>query len=279
LSAPGPGGASSLVGRIAGRLWSWLRYSRLSIFFAIGLFALWQGLVVELDVPRYILPAPSEIYVQFWRNLPRIAYYTLVTGGESFVGFFVAVGIGVPLAVVVAFSSALRKTFYPLAVTLEMVPKIAFAPMFVTWMGFGYAPKVIIVFMVCFFPVLLNGILAFTSLSEDLGRFCRSTGAGPITTFFRVRLPAALPQLFVGIKAAAVNATVGACVSEWVGGDAGLGYYIQIASGDMRMDIGFAVIFVLAAVGLFLFGLVVLAERWLIPWHVSQRVSAHIHGG
>jgi len=230
-------------------------------------------------VPRYILPAPSEIYVQFWRNLPRIAYYTLVTGGESFVGFFVAVGIGVPLAVVVAFSSALRKTFYPLAVTLEMVPKIAFAPMFVTWMGFGYAPKVIIVFMVCFFPVLLNGILAFTSLSEDLGRFCRSTGAGPITTFFRVRLPAALPQLFVGIKAAAVNATVGACVSEWVGGDAGLGYYIQIASGDMRMDIGFAVIFVLAALGLFLFGLVVLAERWLIPWHVSQRVSAHIHGG
>ena len=279
MSAPGPSGAPSLVGRIAGRLWSWLRYSRLSIFFAIGLFALWQGLVVELDVPRYILPAPSEIYVQFWRNLPRIAYYTLVTGGESFVGFFVAVGIGVPLAVVVAFSSALRKTFYPLAVTLEMVPKIAFAPMFVTWMGFGYAPKVIIVFMVCFFPVLLNGILAFTSLSEDLGRFCRSTGAGPITTFFRVRLPAALPQLFVGIKAAAVNATVGACVSEWVGGDAGLGYYIQIASGDMRMDIGFAVIFVLAAVGLFLFGLVVLAERWLIPWHVSQRVSAHIHGG
>jgi NitT/TauT family transport system permease protein len=180
---------------------------------------------------------------------------------------------------VVAFSSALRKTFYPLAVTLEMVPKIAFAPMFVTWMGFGYAPKVIIVFMVCFFPVLLNGILAFTSLSEDLGRFCRSTGAGPLTTFFKVRLPAALPQLFVGIKSAAVNATVGACVSEWVGGDAGLGYYIQIASGDMRMDIGFAAIFVLAAVGLFLFGLVVLAERWLIPWHVSQRVSAHIHGG
>ena len=162
---------------------------------------------------------------------------------------------------------------------LEMVPKIVFAPIFVTWFGFGFLPKILIVFLVCFFPILLNGILAFTSLSEDLGRFCRSTGAGPLTTFFRVRLPAALPQLFVGIKSAAVNATVGACVSEWVGGDAGLGYYIQIASGDMRMDIGFAAIFVLAALGLLLFGLVVLAERWLIPWHVSQRVSAHIHGG
>jgi NitT/TauT family transport system permease protein len=279
LSAPDPQDDEPWTSRALARLRAWWRYSRLSLLFAIALFALWQALVVGLAVPRYILPAPSEIYTQFWRNLPRISYYTLVTAGESFVGFFVAVGIGVPLAVVVAFSSALRKTFYPLAVTLEMVPKIAFAPMFVTWMGFGYAPKVIIVFMVCFFPVLLNGILAFTSLSEDLGRFCRSTGAGPLTTFFRVRLPAALPQLFVGIKSAAVNATVGACVSEWVGGDAGLGYYIQIASGEMRMDIGFAVIFVLAAVGLFLFGLVVLAERWLIPWHVSQRVSAHIHGG
>ena len=259
------------MSEIALRLRTWIRHSRLSLLFAIGLIALWQALVVGLDVPRYILPAPSEIWVQFVRNLPRIAYYTLVTAGESFVGFFVAVGIGVPLSVVVAYSSVLRKTFYPLAVTLEMVPKIAFAPMFVTWMGFGYAPKVIIVFMVCFFPVLLNGILAFTSLSEDLDRFCRSTGAGPLTTFFRVRLPAALPQLFVGIKAAAVNATVGACVSEWVGGDAGLGYYIQIASGDLRMDLAFAIIIMLAALGLLLFWIVVLAERWLIPWHVSQR--------
>jgi NitT/TauT family transport system permease protein len=279
LSLPDQRHDEPWTSRVLARLWAWWRYSRLFLLFAIGLFALWQALVVGLGVPRYILPAPSEIYTQFWRNLPRISYYTLITAGESFVGFFVAVGIGVPLAVVVAFSSVLRKTFYPLAVTLEMVPKIAFAPMFVTWMGFGYGPKVIIVFMVCFFPVLLNGILAFTSLSEDLGWFCRSTGAGQLTTFFKVRLPAALPQLFVGIKSAAVNATVGACVSEWVGGDAGLGYYIQIASGDMRMDIGFAAIFVLAAVGLFLFGLVVLAERWLIPWHVSQRVSAHIHGG
>ena len=124
-----------------------------------------------------------------------------------------------------------------------------------------------------------HGLVSQSSAPPRSARTRSATGAGPLTTFFRVRLPAALPQLFVGIKSAAVNATVGACVSEWVGGDAGLGYYIQIASGDMRMDIGFAVIFVLAAVGLFLFGLVVLAERWLIPWHVSQRVSAHIHGG
>jgi NitT/TauT family transport system permease protein len=160
---------------------------------------------------------------------------------------------------------------YPAAVTLEMLPKIAFAPLFVTWFGFGYLPKVTIVFLVCFFPILLNGILAFTSLSEELGRFCRSTSAGVLRTFWYARLPFALPQLFVGIKGAAVNATVGATIAEWIGGDAGLGYYIQIATGDLRMDLAFAIIIMLAALGLALFGTVVLVEKLLIPWHISQR--------
>ncbi len=129
-----------------------------------------------------------------------------------------------------------------------------------------------IVFLVCFFPILLNGILAFTSLPIELGRLCRSTGADIWRTFRYVRLPSAAPQLFVGLKGAAVNATVGATIAEWIGGDAGLGYYIQIATGDLRMDLAFAIIIVLAALGLALFGLVVLVERLLVPWHVSQRV-------
>ena len=155
-----------------------------------------------------------------------------------------------------------------------MVPKIAFAPIFVTWFGFGFLPKILIVFLVCFFPILLNGILAFTSLSVELARFCRSTGAGPLSTFFKVRLPAALPQLFVGIKGAAVNATVGATISEWIGGDAGLGYYIQIALGRPAHGSRLRHHHHAGALGLLLFWLVVLAERWLIPWHVSQRLPA-----
>jgi len=114
-------------------------------------------------------------------------------------------------------------------------------------------------------------VLAFTSLSVELGRFCLSTGAGPVRTFFKVRLPAALPQLFVGIKGAAVNATVGATVAEWVGCDAGLGCYIQQAAAEFRLDIAFSFIFMLAALGLLVFWMVTLAERLLIPWHVSQR--------
>jgi len=192
----------------------WLTRSWVSLAFVVGFFGLWELIVRGFEVPRYIVPAPSSIAYQFWRNLPRILEYTLVTGGETLMGFAVAILIGVPLALVVAFSSLLRKTLYPAAVTLEMVPKIAFAPLFVTWFGFGYLPKVIIVFLVCFFPILLNGILAFTSLTEDLGRFCRSTGAGVLRTFWYVRLPFALPQLFVGVKGAAVNATPGSATTS-----------------------------------------------------------------
>ena len=124
------------------------------------------------QVPLYIVPPPSAVLYQLWRNLPRIAEYTLVTGGETVGGFLIAVALGVPMALAVAFSRVLRQTLYPAAVTLEMVPKIAFAPLFVTWFGFGYLPKLIIVFLVCFFPILLNGILAFSSLPAELGRLC-----------------------------------------------------------------------------------------------------------
>jgi NitT/TauT family transport system permease protein len=241
--------------------------------FGASLIALWELAVRLFRIPLYIIPPPSMILVEYVRNFHRIWYYTLVTGTETISGFAAALLLGVPLSLFVAFSPLLRRTFYPLAVTLEMVPKIVFAPIFVTWFGFGFLPKILVVYLVCFFPILLNGILAFTSLSVELTRFCLSTGAGPLRTFVKVRLPAALPQLYVGIKGAAVNATVGATIAEWIGGDAGLGYYIQIASGDLRMDLAFAIIIMLAALGLLLFWVVVMTERWLIPWHVSQRAA------
>jgi NitT/TauT family transport system permease protein len=239
--------------------------------FVLAQIAVWEAAVRFFDIKAYILPTPSAIATQFVRHLDRIFDYTLVTAFESLTGFALAILVGVPLALMVAFSPFLRRTLYPEAVTLEMVPKIALAPVFVTAFGFSIGPKIAMVFLVCFFPILLNGVLAFTSLSVELGRFCLSTGAGPLRTFFRVRLPAALPQLFVGLKGAAVNATVGATISEMLGGDAGLGYYIVIALGDVHADLAFAVIVVLAALGLAIFGAVILAERWLIPWHVSQR--------
>ena len=132
-------------------------------------------------------------------------------------------------------------------------------------------PKVIIVFMVCFFPIVLNAILAFNSLSEELTRFSRSTGASAWRTFVKIRLPAAMPQSFVGFKYAGLNATVGAAIAEFIGSDQGLGFYIQITTGNMRPELAFAGIFFLTGIGLALFGVITLAERLIIPWHISIR--------
>ena len=189
-------------------------------------------------------------------------------------GYAVALVLALPLGLAIAFSTILKRTIYPFFVCIEMVPKIAFAPLFISWLGFGLMPKIIIVFLVCFFPIVLNAILAFGSLSEELTRFARSTGSGMWRTFLKVRLPAAMPQCFVGFKYAAINATVGAAIAEFIGSDQGLGFYIQIVTGNMRPDLAFVGIFFLTLLGLCLFGLVTLAERLLIPWHISQRRGA-----
>jgi len=253
----------------------WMKESWVTVVAALAFFIFWDLVVRLFKIPLYIMPPPSRVIYQFVRHFSLIWKYTLVTGGETLIGFIIAVLGGIPLAMLIAFSKFLRKTLYPAAVALEMVPKIAFAPLFVTWFGFGYTPKMIIVFLVCFFPILLNGILGFTSLDTELGYFSLSTGANALTTFWKIRLPAALPYLFVGLKGAAVNATVGATIAEWIGGDAGLGYYIQIATGDLRMDLAFAIIIMLAALGLSLFYVVLWVEKKVIPWHVSQRAPIH----
>jgi NitT/TauT family transport system permease protein len=253
------------------RLIGWVAQSWMFIAFFIGFFLFWEFSIGFFNVPLYILTPPSMIVTKAWADLPRLFAYTYVTGLETILGYMVAIVIALPLGLAIAFSSILRRTIYPFFVTIEMVPKIAFAPIFISWLGFGLLPKVIIVFLVCFFPIVLNAILAFNSLSEELQRFSRSTGAGVWRTFVKIRLPAALPQCFVGFKYAGLNATVGAAIAEFIGSDQGLGFYIQITTGNMRPELAFAGIFFLTAIGLILFGIITLAERLLIPWHISVR--------
>jgi len=258
-----------LARMVAGIMRSWM-----FVAFFVGFFLFWEYSVIWFDIPRYILTPPSLVVSKGWADIDRLLYYTYVTGLEVVLGYAVAIVLAMPIGLAIAFSSILRRTIYPFLVCIEMVPKIAFAPLFISWLGFGLLPKVIIVFLVCFFPIVLNAILAFNSLSEELTRFSRSTGAGVWRTFVKIRLPAALPQCFVGFKYAAINATVGAAIAEFIGSDEGLGFYIQIVTGNMRPDLAFAGIFFLTLIGLALFGIVTLTERLLIPWHISVRRDA-----
>ena len=244
----------------------WIGLISLVVFVSV-----WEAIVHIFELPSYLLPAPSKIVVEIFRGWKLLGLYTLVTAMETLIGFAISIVVGVGLSIVVAFNKFLRKTVYPMTVAVQLLPKIALAPLFITWFGFGYLPKVIIVFLLCFFPILLNGILGFLSISKELEWFAYSTGAGKLKVFRKIRLQFALPQIFVGIRWAAVNATVGATIGEWIGGDAGLGYYIQIATGDLRMNLAFAIIVVLAALGMLLYKAVGFVECRMIPWHASQR--------
>ena len=252
----------------------WAAKSWMMLAFFVCFFLFWEVSIDLFHIKPYILNKPSEIVMASRSDFHRLLSYTGITAAEAVIGYAVAITVAVPLGLAIAFSSILRRTIYPFFVSLEMTPKIAFAPIFISWLGFGLLPKVIIVFLVCFFPIVLNAILAFSSLGDELERFCRSTGAGWARVFWKVRLPAAMPQCFVGFKYAALNATVGATIAEFIGSDQGLGFYIQITTGNMRPDLAFAGIFLLTFLGLLMFGAVTLAERLLIPWHISVRRHA-----
>lgn len=249
----------------------WIASGWMLILFFVLFFLFWEYSIPLFDVPRYILPAPTEIVQKGSADLDKLIYYTGVTGLETIIGYAIAIILGLGFGIAISFSSILRRTLYPFFVSIEMTPKIAFAPLFISWFGFGLLPKVIIVVLVCFFPIVLNAILAFNSLSNELTLFHRSTGANALKTFFKIRLPAAMPQCFVGFKYAAINATVGATIAEFIGSDQGLGFYISIVTGNMRPDLAFAGIFFLTLLGLSLFGFVTLMEKILIPWHISMK--------
>ncbi len=249
----------------------WFEEKNIVIIFTILFFLIWEIAVFVFKLPSYILPSPIHILIELKNNISILMQFTFVTAYESFLGVFLAAIIGVPLALLITFSDFLKKTVYPLVVSIQLVPKIALAPLFVTWFGYGLAPKIIIVFLLCFFPIILNSLLGFMSINKEYETFIKSTGAGPITAFFKIRFPFALPYIFLGFRWAAVNATVGATIGEWIGGDAGLGYYMQIATGDLRMNLAFAIIIMLAILGLILLEAVKYLEKKVIPWHSSQR--------
>jgi NitT/TauT family transport system permease protein len=237
----------------------------------VAAILLWEVAVAVFDVRAYILPAPSKVLqaaIRFQAQLLGAAAYTVQS---MLVGYLLAVVSGVLLAVPVAFSPFMQRTVYPLLVISQLVPKVALAPLFVIWFGFGLTPKIMIVFLLSFFAIVLNGIVGLRSLDPDVVNLTRSTGARALDVFFKVRLPSALPYFFAGFKLAAVSAAIGAVIGEFIGSDGGLGYIILTANGALRTDYSFAAIAAITLLGLALYYTVELLERLLVPWHVSQR--------
>lgn len=237
----------------------------------LGVLVVWEIFVRGAGIKPYILPAPSVVLASLWQKLPTVLAAASFTVQPMLIGFAVAVVVGILLALIVAFSPTLQDIIYPLIVFLQIVPKIAVAPLFIIWFGYGLMPKVLLVFLLSFFPIVVSAVTAFRSVDSDIMDLAKSTGAGAWRIFWKVQVPHALPTLFTGIKVAAALSSTAAVVAEFVASDRGLGYLLLEYNGTLNTSMAFAVIIVLSAMGLALYGLVEIVERVMIPWHVSRR--------
>jgi len=243
--------------------------------FIVVLCFAWEIIVVYLQIPAFLLPTPSMIMLEIWENLSFLQPHFFTTFYEVIIGFITAVLIGIFVAILLAYSEFLRSTLLPVLVFLQTTPKVAIAPLFVVWFGFGLLPKVVIAFLVCFFPITINMSVGLTLVEQDVLRLVRSYKATPWQTFRKIRFPNSLPYLFAGMKIAVPLAVVGAIVGEFVGADRGLGYVILLANADLKTELLFAAIFCLAIMGMLLFGAVALLERLLVPWSLSEEIEIH----
>jgi NitT/TauT family transport system permease protein len=244
--------------------------TRLALTF-VGFLLAWEIFVRLAHVPPYILPPPSQILADLWRRLPRLASAAGYTLQPMLLGYLAAVIFGVALALVIAFSRRLEGIVYPLLVFFQIIPKIAIAPLFIIWFGFGLTPKVLLVFLLSFFPVVVSAITAFRSVDADIVDLARSSGASRLRTFWKVQLPHALPTLFTGFKVAAALSATAAVVAEFVASDNGLGFLLLEYNGALDTSMTFATIIVLSSLGLALYGIVEIIEHFAIPWHISRR--------
>jgi NitT/TauT family transport system permease protein len=236
----------------------------------IGALVAWEAASRAFHVPRFIMPAPSAILAEGWEWRYRFIGHSWVTLYETLGGFALSIAVGVPLAVLIVYSPLMKSALYPLIVLAQSVPKIAIAPVLLLILGYGEIPKIIVAFLVAFFPVVVDTATGLAATPPELLDLSRSYRASPFKTFLKVRLPMALPFFFAGAKVAITLSVIGAVVGEFVGSDKGLGYIILSATSYWKTELAFSAMILLSVMAILLFGAVSLAERVLCPWLTSE---------
>ena len=232
---------------------------------------LWEAGVRLSGVKEYLLPPPSTVWTEFLKRYDIVMLGAIVTTKEIIAGYFLAIAVSIPLALSVAYSRFMEEAVYPSVVFLQIVPKIAIAPLFIIWFGFGFTPKLLLVFLLSFFPIVAASIAGFKSIDPEIMDFARTTGAGAWKMFLKIRLPHALPDIFTGLKVGAALSATAAVVAEFVASDRGLGYLLLQYNGNLDTPMVFAIIVLLSLIGIIIYYVVEAVERFTIPWHVSQQ--------
>lgn len=238
----------------------------LAVLILIAVLGIWEIYVRIKDIPVFILPPPSKIVVTLYLEHDQLLKHSWVTLQEMLLGFALAVGIGVPLAVLMYEFPILEKAFYPYVIGSQTVPVFAIAPLLVTWFGFGIASKVMMAAIIVFFAIILTTLDGLKSTDPDTVNLFRILRATRWQILWKVRMPTALPFIFSGAKIGISISTIGAVIGEWIGASAGLGYLMKYANSTLDVDLVFAAIFCLTCLGLGLFAFMSLLEYFAMPW-------------
>jgi len=246
---------------------AWVR----PFLFLVFIIVAWDLAIRLFKIPAYQIPSPGDVIAVLRTDWPELLRQSWPTTYATVCGFALSALFGIPIAMLIAGSKTVESYVYPLLVFSQSVPKIAIAPLFVVWFGFGIIPKVISAFMLGFFPVVVSTVVGFKSVDAEMIDLARSMRATRLQTFMRISLPHALPSIFAGLKVSITLAVVGAVVGEFVGSNSGIGYLLQIANGNFDLPLMFAALTVLSGIGVLLFLAIDVVERFMIPWHASHR--------
>jgi NitT/TauT family transport system permease protein len=236
----------------------------------VVLVLVWELSVWLFAIPGYLVPAPTAIWTDATSNVGVIFGHTVATTRTVMLGFIASVVISLPLAVAITSSPIVANTIYPFLVLTQSIPKVALAPILVVLMGANEMPRVVITFLVAFFPLVLSiaaGLQSVPAELIELGRACRASRWKELV---RIRLPFAVPFIFSGLKAAITLAVVGAVVAEFVNADRGLGYLIVTSTAFFQVPLAWAALIVLSVMGIVLFQAVALIEKLFFPWAIGD---------
>ena len=267
---PPPEGADGGGPRLR-RPWRRMLWCLWPLSIVLASLGTWQGVVELFEIPHWKLPAPWAIGTELVESRGLLLRHTWVTLQEVLIGFSIALGAGVALATLIAYSRTLQRVIYPMVIASQTIPIIVIAPLLLIWVGYGLAPKVIVVALISFFPIVVNTVDGLKGVDPDMVNLMRTMGASRWQLFAKVQVPTSLPLLFSGVKVAVTISVIGAVIGEWVGANAGLGYLTKLSVPLFQTARSFAAVAILAVMGMSLFAVVALLERLLLPWYYTAR--------
>ncbi len=255
----------------------WGRGHLSKILYPLATFAVllivWQAFVSFAGVASYVFPGPLDVIKAAIEIGPMVIAQTLPTLFEIICGFVLAILVGVPLGILIAAFRPFEQSMYPFVVGFQGIPKVALAPIFIVWFGFGYTPKILLALLLAFFPVMIDTLAGIRAINPSFESLGRSMQGSRHAIYLKILLPSALPHIFAGCKVAMSLAIIGAIVGELMGANNGLGSILLSATGQLQMDRAFVVIIWLGILSVPLVGLVSLVERLVIPWAPHNRAS------